>query len=88
MPEITARLISGKLHPYSARVNKSFNIPKVFSVSTSGHTFIIDLKFPRTISDMCEAQYVKASVTSRDTAVRLCLKLFKCSHVLQTLHCV
>jgi len=88
MSEITACLISEKLHPYSARLNKSFNAPKVFSVSTAGRTFIVDIKCLRTISEMYEAQYVKASITFRDTAVRLCLKLFKVSPVFQTVHCV
>jgi hypothetical protein len=88
MPEITACLISEKPHHYSAKVNKSFNITKVFSVSTAVRTFIIDLKFLRTISEMYEAQYVKASVTFHDTALRLCLKLFKCSPVLQSVQCV
>jgi len=52
MPEITACLISEKLHPYSAGVNKYFNITKEFSVSTDDRTFIINLKFLRTISEM------------------------------------
>jgi len=65
-----------------------FQYTKMFSVSTAGRIFIIDLKFLRNICEMYEAQYVKTSVTFHDTAVRLYLKLFKGSPVLQTVHCV
>jgi len=88
MSEITACLISENFHPYSARVNKSFSAPKVFSVSTACRTFIIDIKCLRTLSEMYEVQCVKASVTFHDTAVWLCLKLFKVSSVLQPVYCV
>jgi len=63
MPEITGCSISEKTSSLFGEGNKSFNIPKVFSVSTAGRTFLIDLKFLRTISEMYEDQYVNTLVT-------------------------